>query len=389
MSSRGGGQRALLNGRRIVFVVAGEVLGGAERGALDLASALAREEGAIVHICALDDREGSAPGIADARGIPWTSIRTPWVGNRASKAASLVRVAAGLRRLRPAVLISATNLPNVVCGLTWRTTGADLCIWHQCDVLGSVRIGRRLFRRGLHATPVVITAANHGRDWLVDEFGVDLQRIHVIRSTADLPAAHQDRAAWRARLGVGEEYFVACMLAHLHSGKDHATLLHAWRLVVDRLAEAGRSPVVVLAGRDAGGGDAAKALAFDLDLREHVRFLGEVEDVHGLLDASDLAILSSRSEMFARAVAEPMAAGMAVVGTDVPGIREVMGAPGHPFLAPPGDVRSLADAILRLALDPNLRADVGRANAELIRTRQSPEATTRVYARLVSEKLGT
>jgi glycosyltransferase involved in cell wall biosynthesis len=379
--------RPLLQGKRLVFVLAGEVLGGAERGALELARDLALGEGASVRVCALDGRPGPARGLATEYGIPWTCVPTPWTGSRAHKAASLVRVAAGLRRMRPDVLVSATNLPNVVCGLTWRATGAPLCVWHQCDVFGSVRIGRRLFRRALHATPVVIAAASHGRDWLVEQFDVDPRRVHLVRTSADLPPAREDRATYRARLGLDEDDFVACMLAHLHSGKDHATLLHAWRLVVDRLAPNGRRPVVLFAGRDAGGGNAAKALAFDLDLRDYVRFLGEVDDVRGLLEACDLGILSSRSEMFARAVAEPMGVGLAVAGTDVPGIREVVGTPGEPFLAPPGDAPALADAILRLALDADLRARIGRANAELIAARQSHEATSHVYAALLADEL--
>ena len=39
---------------------AGEVLGGAERGALELAHDLVLGEGASVQVCALDDRPGSA-----------------------------------------------------------------------------------------------------------------------------------------------------------------------------------------------------------------------------------------------------------------------------------------------------------------------------------------
>jgi glycosyltransferase involved in cell wall biosynthesis len=91
--------------------------------------------------------------------------------------------------------------------------------------------------------------------------------------------------------------------------------------------------------------------------------------------------------MFARAVAEPMGVGLAVAGTDVPGIREVVGTPGEPFLAPPGDAPALADAILRLALDADLRARIGRANAELIAARQSHEATSHVYAALLADEL--
>jgi len=40
-----------------------------------------------------------------------------------------------------------------------------------------------------------------------------------------------------------------------------------------------------------------------------------------------------------------------------------------------------------LARDPDLRTAVGRKNAELLRARQAPEATSRAYARLLAEAL--
>jgi len=222
---------------------------------------------------------------------------------------------------------------------------------------------------------------------LVEAFGADPRRVYVIPTTVRLRAPRESHAAWRARMGLREDDVVGCMLGHLHAGKDHVTLLHAWRLVADRLTPERRRPVLILAGRDAGGGDAVKALAFDLDLREHVLFVGEVDDVSGLLAAADLAVFSSRRECLPRGALEPMSVGLAVAGTDVPGVREVVGEPGTPYLAPPGDANALADVILRFARDPDLRARLGRANAELIRSRQSDEATSRVYARLLSDGL--
>lgn len=376
-----------LAGNRVVFVLAGEVLGGAERNAFDLAIALRRVEGAVVEIVALDDREGRGRAIADAEGIRWSCIPTPWVGSSAAKAASLLRAALALRRLRPDVLLPYTNLPNVVCGLVWRLTGAKLCIWNQCDVLGTKRFSHRLFRRALGATPAIVTTAFHARDWLVEQWGVDPKRVHVIRGEVRLRDAEESRAGWRGRLRLGEDDLAACMLAHLHPGKDHATLLQAWRLVVDRLGDEGQHAVLLLAGRSAGSEDAVKGLAFDLDLREHVRFLGEVADIPGLLGAVDLAVFSSRSESLGRGATEPMYAGLAVAGTDIPGIREALGKPGRPFLAAPGDPSGLADAVLRLARDPTLRARVGQANAELIRQRHPAGATSQVYARLLADGL--
>lgn len=375
---------ASLAGKRIIFVFAGEILGGAERGALDLALPLAHVEGARVEILALDDRPGRARAIAEAEGIPWSSVRTPWTGSRLARTLSLLRVAAALRRLKPDALLAHTNLPNVVCGLVWRLSGAKLSVWNQWDVLGTRRFSPGLFRRALQATPLVITEAVHARDWLVQEWGADPTRIHVIRGDVQLSPPRDDRDAWRQRLELSDGDFAVCMLAHFHSGKDHATLLRAWRRVVDELGEGGPNPMLLLAGRPAGSENSVKALAFDLDLRDHVRFLGDVDDVTGLLKSVELAVFSSRSELFGRGATEPMSLGLPVVGTDVPGIREAVGEVGAPFLAPSGDDQALAAAIIAFARDPILRAHVGTANAELMKDRQSAEVTWRLYARVVA-----
>jgi glycosyltransferase involved in cell wall biosynthesis len=370
-----------------VFVLAGEVLGGAERNALLLAAHLAHERGAVVEVCALDDRPGRARAVAEAQGLRWTSVPVPWSGSRRAKASSLLRAAQSIRRLRPDALLPSTNLPNVVCGLTWRLTGAQVSVWNQCDVLPTSRFSPALFRRALHSSSLAVTTAFHVRDWLAREWGADPGKIHVIRSEVSLPPVERGRASWRSELGLEEDELAVCMLGHLHSGKDHDTLLRAWRLVVEGTAAESRAPVLLLAGREAGTHHAVKALAYDLGLRDRVRFLGEVSDVSGLLEASDVGVFSSRSEALGRGATEPMYAGLAVAATDVPGIREAVGAPGLPFLSPPGDVNGLAATILRLARAADLRGRVGRENAELIRERQSAKETTAVYAELVARAL--
>ena len=370
-----------------MFVLAGEQLGGAERNAIELAAHLVRTEDAQVSICALDNTEGRARQVAAAEGIPWTCLHMGWGTTRRAKVFALVRAAFSLRRLRPHILISGTNLPNVVCGLTWRFTGARTCVWTQCDVLGTKRINTALFRRALLGVPVVMTTAFHARDWLIEEFGADPRRIRVVYSKVELPDARQSGAAWRSELGIAPSAFAACMVGHLHGGKDHPTLLRAWRIVVDRLQEEGREAVLLLAGRPAGSQDALKGIAFDLDLRSSVRFLGDVDDLSGLFEACDMAVFCSRSECLGRGATEAMYAGLAVAGTNIPGIREAVGEAGWPVLATPGDVEGHADTILRLAGDPDARARLGKINAELIRERQCAKATSGAWAALLEHAL--
>lgn len=373
---------ATLRGRRVVFVLAGEVLGGAERGALDLA-AVFRDEGASVAVLALDDRPGRGRDVADERGVPWTSVPVPWSGAQVRKGRSLLEVTRALRTLRPDAIVASTNLPNVVTGLTWRATGARTAVWRQCDVNGTTRISGRLFRRALHATPHVVTGAEHARTWLTSGYGLDPRRVQVIPSPVRLPPPTESGRAWRARLGIGDDAFVCCMVAHLHAGKDHATLLRAWHAVASELN--GMQPTLLVAGRDAGTEAASKALAFDLDLRDRVRFVGEVDDVAGLLDACDMAAFCSRRELFPRGITEPMAAGLPVVATDLPGTRAALGDPDPGVLVTAEDPAALAAAILRLARDADLRSRLGGANLTVTEDRSdgaTPEvAWTRLLAR--------
>ena len=375
-----------LRGSRIVFVLAGEVFGGAERGALDLAETV-REQGASVAILALDDRPGRAHDVAADRGVPWATAPVPWSGGRIGKGRSLVDAVRALRALRPDAIVASTNLPNVVCGLTWRVAGARTAIWRQCDVNGTTRFSPRVFRRALHSTPFVVTGAEHARTWLASSYGMDPAVVEVIPSPVRLSPAREPGTAWRARLGIADDVFVCCMVAHMHAGKDHATLLRAWRDIAREFD--GGPPTLLLAGRDAGAEAHAKALAFDLDLGERVRFLGEVDDIAGLLDACDLAVLCSKRELLGRGVTEPMAAALPVVATELPGTREALGATDPGVLVAQNDAPGLAAAILRFARDPELRRRVGAANAATLHERNertSPEAAwTRLFVRALED----
>jgi glycosyltransferase involved in cell wall biosynthesis len=297
------------------------------------------------------------------------------------KGRSLVEVTRALRRLRPDAIVASTNLPNVVTGLTWRATGARTAVWRQCDVNGTTRISGRLFRRALHATPVVVTGAEHARGWLTSGYAMDPGRVQVIPSPVRLPPAVESGPAWRARLGIADDAFVCCMVAHLHGGKDHATLLRAWQIVASELN--GVQPTLLVAGRDAGTEAASKGLAFDLDLRDRVRFLGEVDDVAGLLDACDLAAFCSHRELFPRGITEPMAAGLPVVTTDLPGTREALGDPDPDVLVGPEDPAALAAAILRLARDADLRERLGDANRAVMQERSDRALPEVAWTRLL------
>jgi glycosyltransferase involved in cell wall biosynthesis len=61
-----------------------------------------------------------------------------------------------------------------------------------------------------------------------------------------------------------------------------------------------------------------------------------------------------------------MSAGLPIVGTDIAGVREAVGPIGYRFLSPPDNPNAMADRILELATNPQLRMRVGVLNQERV-----------------------
>jgi glycosyltransferase involved in cell wall biosynthesis len=374
----------MLQGRRIVFVLGNLELGGAERQALILARYLSEHEQAVVQVWGFN-KTGPVATMCDRQGLPWHVIQFPFAGPRWKQLRGLISVAAALRKTKPDLLLPYTFGPNIVCGLIWRWTGARACVWNQRDE-GIVPYGSAVARWAAKHTPRFISNSFGGARFLIEKLGVDETSVTVIRNGFETVTPQLDRRAWREQLAVDDRSFVACMVANLHALKDHVTLLHAWRKVVTEFGNSGGSPLLVLAGRQDGAYESLTALAADLKLDGTVRFVGYVSDVSGLLGAADVSVFSSRSEGCPNAVLESMAAGLPVAGTDIEGIREVVGPTGAQFLTPAGDADSLAGVLLKLAKDPELCARNGTENRERIRERYDSlrmcKETVAVLARL-------
>ncbi len=119
-----------------------------------------------------------------------------------------------------------------------------------------------------------------------------------------------------------------------------------------------------------GDGDLRHDLADRIDrlgLRQQVQMHGFVPAPQALAN-SDLLVLPSEAEGFGLVLIEAMAAGVPIVATDAPGIRNVVRHGDTGLLVPVGDSDALAAAIQRCADDPALRRHlVEQAAAEVER----------------------
>lgn len=153
------------------------------------------------------------------------------------------------------------------------------------------------------------------------------------------------------------------MVARFSRQKDHETLLRAVALLRKR----GLLPVVSLAG---GGKPAYRrameSLVTELGLAGQVKFLGVCADVPGLLMDHQIAVLSTHYEGMPLALLEGMAAGCAMVGSDVQGVREIIrdGEDGRLFpAAQPAVLAGILGFLLSHPEQAAILAAAGRARA--------------------------
>ncbi|HSK11072.1 MAG TPA: glycosyltransferase [Vicinamibacterales bacterium] len=186
--------------------------------------------------------------------------------------------------------------------------------------------------------------------------GVPARRVSLIPNGVDLEAFHPSAPREQLRHVV--------TVSRFRAEKSIDTFIEAGRLALAR--EPGLDFTIV---GDGPLGGALRAQAAATGLGERFHFLGHREDVAGVLRASDLFVLASRSEAFPNAVIEAMATALPVVATRVGGIPELIEHGERGLLVTPGRPEELAAAILELVRQPSIaRMLGGRAREHAVAT---------------------
>ena len=131
-----------------------------------------------------------------------------------------------------------------------------------------------------------------------------------------------------------------------------------------------------------------QALAAKLGITESVAFRGHVADVRLKLPEMDLFVLASRVEGNSNAILEAMDAGLPIVATWVGGTPMPLGALGAEWLVAPGDIEGMADRIVRLLEDRDLRLALGDAMRHRIEQHFSMECVAQVYRHTYKRLIG-
>lgn len=189
---------------------------------------------------------------------------------------------------------------------------------------------------------------------------------------AHLPA--HTRRETREALGVAEDTFLVGAIGDFLPRKGQLYLMRALPQLRQRIP----SLRLALAGsvRTESYYKRVRQEAQNLGVEESILWLGYRQDVPQLLSAFDVYTLVSLDEMFPVAILEAMAAGKAIVATNVGGTPECAAEPDSLLLIPPANPQAIVEAFVSLYENPQLRASLGRRAFETVCAHFSVERQT-------------
>ena len=134
--------------------------------------------------------------------------------------------------------------------------------------------------------------------------------------------------------------------------------------------------------------DAIAGTAELMGMADKLIMPGFLPHPHRYVGLFDILALSSRSEQFPISVVEGMAAGLAIVATDVGDVKAMVAPENQPYIAPGGNAVFLRDSLTPLVTHPEGRRQIGRLNQARARAEYDEAGMIARYRALYEDALG-
>ncbi|MGY4687975.1 glycosyltransferase [Petrotoga sp. DB-2] len=192
-------------------------------------------------------------------------------------------------------------------------------------------------------------AQNNLIEWLKTK---NNNRFIIIENGIDLKKFKEAKPYLKCEINTkfDEDTKLICMVGRFSEAKDQPTLIKAMKYIPSNvhLLLVGEGPLK----------EKNEGLVRQMKLEDRVHFLGFREDVPRILKTVDIVVLSSNWEGLPLSAVEGMAAGKPLIGSNVPGINEVIDNYG--ILFSKGNSEELANKINQLINDPLKYSEIAK-----------------------------
>ncbi|GIV05863.1 MAG: glycosyl transferase family 1 [Fimbriimonadales bacterium] len=247
----------------------------------------------------------------------------------------------------------------------------------------------RGFIGAIHASAVraadmlVALSPRHKLFWQ-QHYGLPEQKLVIISNGIPLhkfrPFSNSEKAALRRHHGLAPDQFTVGLIAFFKDSKNLPGFVQVAKQVIDT----GIKAQFVLVG----DGPERKALdtaitAMRLEAQFHLPGLTDSPETwYGMFDC---ALMTSLTEAFPITLIEAMACGLPVVATDIAGIPDIVVHGETGFLASPSEIDKLAQYVVQLARNPELRQRMGEAGRRRALAEFDVNVMVERYARMFRE----
>ncbi len=216
----------------------------------------------------------------------------------------------------------------------------------------------------------VVTVGEAVRQYMIREKGIHPQKVLAIPSGVDVNKFNPERVKddLREELGISPDVLVFGTAAILRQNKGHRVLLEATPKILRSFPTAR----LLLAGDGPQKENLLRILA-EKQLQGTVIMPGFLEDMPRVLNSMDVFVFPSLEEAFPNAVIEAMAMEKPIVATRVGGIPDIVEEGQTGYLVEPGDADGIADRVIKLLGDKNLRSTMGRKGRQFALSRGSQQ----------------
>jgi len=354
-----------------VFGIEPARIGGAEAYARELSIQLGKRGWQSV-LCFLKEPPPAVRSYLQLPNVRIEVIRNSW---RARFGAALM-MRALLRRYRPEILhlhftgfISPYPWLARLCGVK-KVFFTDHSSHPEGYEVTRAPFWKRLLARLINRPMTgVVTVSEYGYRCAAGRDLIPADRLEMIYNSADLSrvSAALQGVEFRRKHSIPLDRTLALQVSWIIPEKGIGDLLEGARLAI------AQNPNLHFAFVGEGAyRDTYMSQAGEMGIADHVTWTGQVGDpmTEAAYAAADVVCQVSRwEEVFGYVIAEAMSSSKPLVATRVGGIPELVEDGKTGFLVDRGDAKAIADRILKLAANVELRERMGRAGREASVTR--------------------
>lgn len=359
---------------KLLYVIHTMNNGGAEALAIRLAEQLNKSHFPTA-VCSLSD-EGPLKEILVEKQIPFFTL-----GKKAGKDLGLIwRLKDFVSKRKYTIVHTHNQGPLLYAGLA-KVFGGKFLLVHTEHINETKEISYStkdiLYNKFLYRQlDGFISIARHLTKYFRSHYNLSHAQLTTIPNSIAIETAPSlPISELRRELGLSDETVIVGNISALRPQKDHRTLIKAMEIIVSKMPNI----VLVIAGEGESRHELFEYVR-QFELGQHIRFLGYRPDVKELLAQFDLFVLSSLYEGLPLCILEAMAAGLAVVATNVEGTNELVRNGQTGLLVPSKQPEQFADAIITVLRDQNLRERMGVAGQQLVADEYNFEKMIDSYA---------